>query len=197
MLTLTDSDSDVSCRLVLESIWDVLHLGVVIGILIDQAKARKKPRLGMEGLRTAWLPLSQSTNWTAYTKQYFSTCRVLAMTSRFCFHAEHAQYCILDAPGLNLDFCFQNDQLSTGADEIKRKIAVWQQMDPLLAADEISSCYMLHDYKHLVNSYPQSPLTLFSPLLRRMYVIMSAHTLYLLLLQYFIFSCVMLFPSKS
>ena len=98
----------------------------------------------------------------------FSTFHVLVMTSRFCFHAEHAQFCILDAPGLNLDFCFQHEQLSIGADEIKRKIAVWQQMDLHLAADDISLCYKLHDYKHLVNSYPQSPLTLFSPLLRRL-----------------------------
>jgi hypothetical protein len=141
-------------------------------LLIDRQtpgrQARKKPRLRNEGLRNTWLPLSQAACNTAYNKQLFSTFNVAAMTSRFCFHAEHAQYCILDAPGLNLDFCFQHEQLSIGANEIKRKIAVWQQMDLHLAADEISLCYKLHDYKHLVNSYPQSPLTLFSPLLRRL-----------------------------
>jgi hypothetical protein len=96
------------------------------------------------------------------------------MAAQFCFHVELAQYCIVDVPGLNLDICFQNDHLSIGAKEVREKITAWERMDLHLAADEISSCYQTHDYKPRVNSYPQAPLTLFSPLLRRLCVISSA-----------------------
>ena len=95
------------------------------------------------------------------------------MASQFCYHSELAQFCIVDVPGLNLDICFQdehNDQLATGVNEIREKITAWERMDPHLAADEISLCYQLHEYKHRVNSYPRTPLALFSPLLRRLCV---------------------------
>ncbi len=100
------------------------------------------------------------------------------MAAQFCFHAELAQYCIVDVPGLNLDICFQYDHLSIGAREVRERIIAWEQMDLQLAADEISSCYQTHDYKPRVNSYPQAPLTLFSPLLRRLCVISSARALW-------------------
>jgi hypothetical protein len=95
------------------------------------------------------------------------------MASQFCYHSELAQFCIVDVPGLNLDICFHNEQLATSINEIKEKIGAWERMDPHLAADEISLCYQLHEYKHRVNSYPRTPLALFSPLLRRLCVLLS------------------------
>jgi hypothetical protein len=38
------------------------------------------------------------------------------------------------------------------------------------AADDISLCSIANDYQHRVNSYPEAPLVLFSPLLRRLCV---------------------------
>lgn len=93
------------------------------------------------------------------------------MVSRFCFNAELSQYCILDVPGLNVDFCFQRDQLSLCANEIKDRIALWQRMDLHLAAEEILLCSNVNAYQHRVNSYPEAPLSLFSPLLRRLCVL--------------------------
>ena len=91
------------------------------------------------------------------------------MASRFRFHAELAQYCILDVRGLNVD-SFQRDQLVTCAGEIQEKIVSWQRMDLHAAADDISLCSVANDYQHRVNSYPEAPLALFSPLLRRLCV---------------------------
>jgi hypothetical protein len=99
------------------------------------------------------------------------------MASRFCYHAEICRYCILDVPGLNVDFCFQRDQLSACANEIKEKIASWQLMDLHLAANEISMCSNVNAYQHRVNSYPEAPLALFSPLLRRLCVLALARAL--------------------
>ena len=92
----------------------------------------------------------------------------IEMSLPFFFHTDLAQYCITDVPGLNLDTCFQDTHLETGANEIRERIAAWERMDVQLAADEISSCYQSHDYQHRVNSYPQATLALFSPLLRRL-----------------------------
>jgi hypothetical protein len=43
-------------------------------------------------------------------------------------------------------------------------------MDLHAAADDISLCSIANDYQHRVNSYPEAPLALFSPLLRRLCV---------------------------
>jgi hypothetical protein len=99
----------------------------------------------------------------------------------FCFHSELAQYCIVDVPGLNVDVCFEYERLSIGANAIKHKIDLWGRMDLHVAAAEIHQCYLSHDYNYHVNSCPQAPLALFSPLLRRLCVFFSTFTIYLIM----------------
>ncbi len=116
-----------------------------------------------------WVRSSQAFSTVA--RFYFNE---IEMSLPFFFHTDLAQYCITDVPGLNLDTCFQDTHLETGANEIRERIAAWERMDVQLAADEISLCYQSHDYQHRVNSYPQATLALFSPLLRRLCVLLIA-----------------------
>ena len=107
----------------------------------------------------------------------------------FSFDEEPALYCIFDVPGLHMDACFDRERFQGGVIEIKEKIAVWGQMDLHSAAADIARVYSAHDYNPRANSWPQSSLAFFSPLLSRLCVcsLLTTSALYALaLLQFFI-----------
>jgi hypothetical protein len=116
----------------------------------------------------------------------------------FSFDEEPALYCIFDVPGLHMDACFDRERFQGGVIEIKEKIALWGQMDLHSAAADIARVYSAHDYNPRANSWPQSSLAFFSPLLSRLCVcsLLTTSALYAFALLQFL-SCVLFVCSVA